>query len=520
MRIALELPKEASFALRSRLTYAFRLFCAIYGHNPLAAEHDALDADILLSYRDRSVIPHAERRIVQLSQSYRARSPYLPAPPPLKYEESGVATLVHHLPAEGHSADWLGEIFEWVSCADEYSVIERDSVGRPLFAATYAGRFGINTQVPYAAIAMQCLQLQICRAMPCAETTPRGPQGTNTHFIVPTHDVDYFPIGRLHAANRLVRNAVISSIIANKHLLAMRQAAHAFAMAAGIGLDPLDKISALAEEEHRREIKATFNFLVQHAHRLDATYTLQHKDVMSTMRWLESRGMEIGLHGSYTCLDHSSGMKSEKEHLHTRGFNVRGGRQHWLRYTLDRLIPAVEAAGLDYDMSIGWSERIGFRAFACFAFPPYNFNEERPAKFLEIPLAVMDQALCIRERGVEQMFPDAADVLATSRRWGWGGISLLWHPTAFGHGWLPPEVGGIFWQLADARTRWGDSWIKAADFMGITRQRYVDVGLLPAINAESSRQLQIQEVVEMMHEEALNGLCSNGLTKPNSLVDA
>jgi hypothetical protein len=408
-----------------------------------------------------------------------------------------------------------------VSCADEYSVIERDAVGRPLFSATYAGRFGINTQIPYAAIAMHCLQMQICRSMPRVEAQPHGPEGTSAHFIIPTHDVDYFPIGRRHAANRLVRNAVVSWVIANEPLLAIRQAVRAFTMAMGFGQDPLDKISALAEEEHRREIKATFNFLVQHAHRLDATYTLQHKDVINAMRWLASRGMEIGLHGSYTCLDSSCGTRDEKERMLTRGFNVRGGRQHWLRYTLDRLISAVEAAGLDYDMSIGWSERIGFRAFACFAFPPYNFNEERPATFLEIPLAMMDQALHIREHGETRMFSDAADVLAASRRWGWGGISLLWHPTAFGYGWLPPDVGNIFWKLADASTHWGDNWMKASDFMDVVRQRYVDVGLLPAaISTDSSRQLQVQEVVEMMHEETLSGLRSDRIAKPNNMVDA
>jgi len=73
--------------------------------------------------------------------------------------------------------------------------------------------------------------------------------------------------------------------------------------------------------------------------------------------------------------------------------------------------------------------------------PPYNFAEERPARFLELPLAIMDQALPPK---AEEAFREVAKLLATSRTYGWGGISLLWHPEAFGGGQLPIGIGRTF----------------------------------------------------------------------------
>jgi hypothetical protein len=494
MRVYLKMPEDAVPSHRARLNYAFRLFCAIYGHVPLVEPARAEDPDVTVRYiRSFSRPSIVSEPTVWLSRGYRARKLRDPAPPPVKYACDGINTLLHHQPAGEHAPDWLGEIFEWVSCADEYSVSEHDRVGRPLFAATYAGRYHINTLIPYAAIAMRGLQNAICRVVPSAPAGPRGLDGAPAHLIVPTHDVDYFPVSHWHAVNRLLRNAVFSSVLANHSSLGMRQVGMAVRIAMGSRFDPLDQIVLLAEEERRRGISASYYFLTRHAHRRDGSYTLEHSGVMDVMNWLDSRGMEVGVHGSYTCMDDVCGLQNEVANLNSRGIYPRGGRQHWLRYTLDRLIPAVERASLSYDTSMGWSDRIGFRAGACFAFPPYDFVKESAASFLEIPMVVMDQALQPRRDGLDQLFEQAMDALEASRQMGWGGVSLLWHPAAFGDGWLPSGVGNMFWSLADGRARWGDGWVKASDFLEKAQQRYTDAGLLPAKNISAAAEDEFDE---------------------------
>lgn len=477
MRVGLELPGDADPTLRARLNYTFRLFCAVCGHQP-ASENTR--ADVTLQYRlSPSTSPSAVHEpVVWLSRGYQTRHPSQSAPPPVRYTGHGADTLLHVAPSGGDCPDWLGEIFEWVSCADEYSVTARDEAGRPLFAATYAGRHGLDTCIPYAGVAMRCLQREICRVLPRAPEEPVSPCH-GSHLVVPTHDVDYFPAGRRHAANRLARNAAISWVSLRRAKLGLRQAAMAASVASGLLADPLDCIPALVEEERRRGIGASYNFLARHVHRRDAFYGVQHAEVSKTMRWLEARGMEVGIHHSYTCLDAPDGLPQEMALFQSQGFSPRGGRQHWLRYTLDRLIPAAERAGLAYDTSIGYSENLGFRAGACFAFPPYNFEEERAATFLEIPMAMMDQAFPMQCESPQKSFQAAAALLSASRRLGWGGISLLWHPPALGEGWLPADVGELYLRLADERTAWGDEWMTPRDFVAAVRQRYVETGLLP-----------------------------------------
>lgn len=480
MNIYLEIPEYASHALRARLSYAFRLFCAIYGHRPILEPADAVHSEVAIRYRGAAGAALAGIPTVWLCRGLRERDPRQPAPPPIKYARHGIGTMLHYAPENGNPPDWIGEIFEWVSCADEYSLTQRDRIGRPLLAATYAIRHGIDTRVPYAALAMRALQQEICKLRPRAGEKPCPPANLSGHAVIPTHDVDYFPAGRSRAVRRLLRNAAISSLLEKRPGLALRQAAQALKVALGSNRDPLDQIVNVADRELRMGLASSFYFLVRSAHRRDAGYDITDPDVQETVRWLKTRGMEIGLHASFTSLEQPGELEQERNRLEAGGIPPLGGRQHWLRFTLDRLIPEVEAAGLGYDASIGWSSRIGFRAGACFAYPPYDFANERPANFLEFPLVVMDQALCALSGRQESHYQEVAQMIATSRRWGWGGISLLWHPAAFGGAWLPADVGETYWRLAAERSRCNDLWMQGAQFLEVARRRYVEAGLLAA----------------------------------------
>lgn len=483
MNVYFELPQALHAREKSRLSYAFRLFCAIYGHRAIINAAAAAQSDVCIRYTGHAASTGVRNLpTVWLRRSRCDRDPHQPAPPPVRYVRDELDTVLHDTPEEGSNPDWLCEIFEWVSCADEYSVTRRDRLGRPSFAATYFGRHALDVRTPYAAVAMRALQLEICRVVPCAGMLPQPPAEGCDHVVIPTHDVDYFPLGRMHAVRRLSRNGLLS-LLRNRWSLAAHQAGAALDVALGTDDDPLDQLMAVADEEQRLGFRSSYYFMVRNAHRRDARYTLDDRGVVETMAALATRGMEIGLHSSFTSLDSFHGVEDEAAALRARGFRVIGNRQHWLRFTLDRLIPAVERAGLEYDTSVGWSTRIGFRAGACFAFPPYDFESEGPADFLEFPLISMDQAFHSMPGGEAQLFHEAARMIATSRRFGWGGVSLLWHPAAFGAGWLPAHVGEIYWRLAKDRARSNDTWMNGAEFLSTIRNRFVEAGLLSPAGA-------------------------------------
>src|SRR5690348_3319761 len=142
MKIALELSSTQSPAHQSRLKYAFQLFCAIYDHIPLLETKDHESADLRITYsRDETM--RSDLKVLRLYSGYSPRPITAPAPPPSLFSRDNVKTVLFFPPEGSVEADWLAEIFEWTSCADEYSISARDSVGRVPFQKSVFGRYDL-----------------------------------------------------------------------------------------------------------------------------------------------------------------------------------------------------------------------------------------------------------------------------------------------------------------------------------------------------------------------------------------
>lgn len=476
MRIILEFIPEQSEVARRRLRYAFALFCAIYDHD-IADNSAGAKADLCISYRAQVCCADGTP-LVRLSCCYNSRSSHEAAPAPQLREVHGKEVVLVHAPVPGQEPDWLAEIFEWVSCADEYSIASRDEFGRIRFSDSYMGRHGLNPQIPYAAVAMQSLQQAICRVIPQCDSSPPSPVSHPAHFIINTHDIDYLPTSLFSSLRRQLKNSLISLLLYRSPLRAASQVALAVRLAFG-GRNPLDQVQRILDGLLQRNARSTFFWITARRHRRDANYDIEQPLVTTVLRQLTISGMEIGIHGSYFSLDQAASLAAERKHLEEQGYPIYGNRQHWLRFTLGALIDACERAGVQYDCSVGWSERIGFRAGACFAYPPYRFDEERPARFLEFPLALMDGSLLKDPRVAASGELAVTKMLAASRALSWGGFSALWHNTAFDGAILPKSVGKLFWKLLDKQAEWGDSWVTGRDFLSSVSSRYVKAGLLP-----------------------------------------
>jgi hypothetical protein len=98
----------------------------------------------------------------------------------------------------------------------------------------------------------------------------------------------------------------------------------------------------------------------------------------------------------------------------------------------------------------------------------------------------MDQGLQVARRKSPEHRKRLADaVLTESRRWGWGGISVLWHNP------IEPlsacdEVNQVFWQQLSTRAQHQERWISAEQFMDISLRRYQQAGLLNQWHASGS----------------------------------
>jgi len=200
------------------------------------------------------------------------------------------------------------------------------------------------------------------------------------------------------------------------------------------GKDPYDTVQGIVALEKSYASRSTFFFLAARRHRFDGRllggdYPPITPRVAALCAWIEGQGWEVGLHGSYLSIDQPTYLSEEKRALERSAW-VRGVRQHYLRVDVGRTLSIMEAAGFRYDTSLGFNERLGFRASFSFPYYPYCLAEDRPYSLLEIPLAIMDATLNSQGLCYEEALERCVETLQVVRASG-GCCAVLWHNSIF-----------------------------------------------------------------------------------------
>jgi hypothetical protein len=466
--IALRIDASVERFVALRIEWAFRLYCVVAGLRAVEPNR----ADLVIGYggesRDGEVIVPA---------TYRSRPAGAAAPPPSiatpPTRAGGLRPLPCFHPIAETGPDLLGEIFEWVSADHERSITESDSVGRPPFAETLHGRYGLSPRVPWATEAMRWLHARLATAWdrsPGWPATLVGPLGRT--LVAATHDLDFLP-GRAGQTSLRYAKNLAYAVRHDRSIVPQVVAAGASAV---VGRNPLDRLAWMVEREQDLGIRSSVNVLCRRAHRRDANYDLSEPRTRTRLRWLADQGVELGVHGSYTSLDGSGGLVREYAALRDVGYDACGGRQHWLRYRGTRLFSELEAAGALYDSSAGFADRVGFRHGASFPFPPWDFQREQPFPLLEIPLAVMEGAL----EGHDDAVAQAHTVMDNAVSGGWGGVAVLWHDPVFGGTQFNRRIADLYWELK----RPGQDWVSPLELTRSVWSAYAECGLLPPHNTQ------------------------------------
>ncbi|MDR5569615.1 polysaccharide deacetylase family protein [Paenibacillus larvae] len=106
-----------------------------------------------------------------------------------------------------------------------------------------------------------------------------------------------------------------------------------------------------------------------------------------------------------------------------------GGRQHYLRWSAPATWQVWEDAGLQYDSTVGYADRPGFRCGICREYPVFNLQTRRKLKLKERPLLVMEQSLLNKSYlGMEEekAFSHILRIASVCKRHN-GQFTLLWH---------------------------------------------------------------------------------------------
>lgn len=150
------------------------------------------------------------------------------------------------------------------------------------------------------------------------------------------------------------------------------------------GKEPYWNFDRLVSLEEQYGVTSTFLFLNETARKLSVDfigrYRLRDRKVTAVIKKLDQKGFDIGLHGSFYSYYDETMMKKEKELLEEiTGHPVYSTRQHHLKFDERSTWRIQKKAGLKYDSTDGYADRINERQ-------PFRTKEG----MIEIPLTMMD----------------------------------------------------------------------------------------------------------------------------------
>jgi hypothetical protein len=324
--------------------------------------------------------------------------------------------------------DVLGSAFFMLTRYEEVVVGARDVYGRFPATSSVAYREGF-VGAPIVDAYVDLMWSALRRLWPRLERRPRS------FRLALTHDVDD-PLASLgRTAPRLARQLAADALIRRDPALAAQRVRSWAALRRGdYRLDPYNTFDFLMDVSERHGIAGAFYFLAtEEASTRNGPYTLEHPWARSLIATIHRRGHEIGYHAGFDTYRDAERTGEEFRRLRTAASEIGvsqshwGGRQHYLRWENPSTWANWEQAGLDYDSTVGFADKVGFRVGTCHEFPTFHVRERRTLRLRERPLLVMDRTLFDYMQLSAEAAQDAVLEVARECRRAAGTLTLLWH---------------------------------------------------------------------------------------------
>lgn len=465
--------------VQSRMSYAFRVFAAIYGH-PVVESSSAAAVRCYYAQTPPSENDAHLFHIPALYQDHHIKNGNICF---TKHRFAGEDFHLNFgIDLRSGRPDWLGELFLWLSGAYEAGMQARDEIGRVPYSGTVFNRAGLSVLKPHASLCMAWLENELTHANGI-ESLPKAPSplASCEHLVICSHDIDFHFTHRAGALLRVLKNLGIAILSGQpkSHFIETLQLVPRLIAGRPVG----HYLPSLMQENRRHDVQSTFFAVARQGHRRDPNYRLPQ--IAPFLSDAAAKGFSVGLHGSYCSIIEDRSLAEEAHKLaESLGQKPLSGRQHWLRFGRQQdLFDEVARAGLLADSTLGFPDMVGFRNGASFAFPPYDLGREAPCSFLEIPLVLMDGSLETASRELRQPACKLAeDVLEESRARGWGGIAVLWHnplePLS-----VSSEINDVYWHCASRQKRVSEKWMSVDQFLAAALPRFQQAGLLHEVSS-------------------------------------
>lgn len=160
--------------------------------------------------------------------------------------------------------------------------------------------------------------------------------------------------------------------------------------------DPFNTFEWIMDLSDKHGLTSAFYFICGRTSNMDADYEPEHPAIRTLMRRIHQRGHEIGLHPSYNSYRHPEAIAAEAKRLRKiateEGIEQAqwGGRMHYLRWEQPTTLRAWADAGMNYDSTLGYADRPGFRCGTCFEYSAFDPVAGEVLQLRVRPLVVME----------------------------------------------------------------------------------------------------------------------------------
>lgn len=243
-----------------------------------------------------------------------------------------------------------------------------------------------------------------------------------------THDVDRI---RKYTPRRVIRE-MAGDMLRRRFAASARLALDALAVARGARRDPYWTFDFIMNLEERLGMRSSFFIRTDYDTGPEEVYSILDAGPSQLVKYITSRGHEIGLHGGVHGHDDPRRMAEERRRLSRLiGRAVAGARQQRLLWKNPVTWSAMADAGLLYDSTLSFRGSNGFRCGVCLPYRVFDLRSGRELPLWEIPVTATDAALTAGRNGGRdgEALSEVEALLSTVSDHG-GVFVLLWHNTS------------------------------------------------------------------------------------------
>lgn len=201
--------------------------------------------------------------------------------------------------------------------------------------------------------------------------------------------------------------------------------------------DPFDTFEEIFGLHHMLDLDLKMFVLCSRRSKYDKSLPPENKEFIYRIQRYSDK-YAIGIHPSYKAAGDNEQLDNEIKLLESiLSSDIKISRQHYILIDFPTTYRALIKAGITHDYSMGYPEKIGFRAGTSRSFKWYDLENEEITSLLIHPFQIMDVSL----KNYMQLSPEeavnATGIIIDNVKAVKGNFTLIWHNSSFSdlHGW-------------------------------------------------------------------------------------